>query len=100
MSANDGKHWRQIMAAIRRTEVEKVVRKVLDKEQGDANEEMLRALQRASELLRDKVIPQLPDQADDEVSDDAEQSDDEDDARGAVLEGEEPADVSTRGVAA
>ena len=48
------------MAAITRTEVAKVVRKVLDEEQGDTNEETLKALQRVAELLREKVIPQLP----------------------------------------
>jgi len=73
------------MAAITKTEIAKVVRKVLDAEQSDTDETTLNALQRVTDLLRDKVIPQLPDQANEE------EPDSEEETRGGVLQQEAPA---------
>jgi hypothetical protein len=89
------------MAAITRTEVSKVVRKMLEQEQGDANEATLKALQRVAELLREKVIPQLPDQPgeeepDGENVDDVDDIDEDTHAEMPESEEEAPVDVFAR----
>jgi hypothetical protein len=63
------------MAAATKTDIEKVVRKILDEQSGDAhvggaNGATLKAIQRVSRLLTDQIIPRLGVEADDaEVED-------------------------------
>ena len=89
------------MAAIMRTEIAKVVRKVLNEEQGDTDAATLKALQRVAELLREQVIPHLPD-APLEEEPDAEDVDLDEGVHDEMPEQEEDAsaDVFARGVAA
>jgi hypothetical protein len=86
------------MAAITTTEVAKVVRKVLGEAQGDDNEATLRALQRVTELLLEKVIPQLPDQPTEQERDEEHL---EEEAPSAIFDEQEaPVDVYARDVTA
>jgi hypothetical protein len=54
--------------------IEKVVRKVLDEELSETNEATLKAIQRVSRLLTEKVIPNLPEDADQENPDTGEET--------------------------
>jgi hypothetical protein len=58
-----------------RTDIEKVVRKVLKQERDENERTTLRAIQRVSSLLTEQVIPNLPDnaEADDETGGNDEQ---------------------------
>jgi hypothetical protein len=49
--------------------VEKIVRKVLDEELSETKEATLKAIQKVSRLLTEQVIPNLPDDADQEEPD-------------------------------
>jgi hypothetical protein len=75
------------MTAMTKTEIEKVVRKVLDEEQGDANRATLRAIERVTELLQERVIPNLPEESEEEAPDtvDEDASPDEDEASQGAL---------------
>jgi hypothetical protein len=57
------------MAIARKTEIERIVRKVLKEEQGDAGEATLQAIRRVSRLLTEEIIPKLPDERETEVDD-------------------------------
>jgi hypothetical protein len=46
---------------VKQADIEKVVHKVLDEEHADNDRATLRAIQRVSSLLREQVIPNLPD---------------------------------------
>jgi hypothetical protein len=62
-----------------RTDIEKVVRKVLKQERDENDRTTLKAIQRVSSLLTEQVIPNLPDNGD---ADDEAASDDEQDEQG------------------
>lgn len=65
-------------ATVGRTEIEKVVRKVLKQERDENDRTTLRAIQRVSSLLTDQVIPNLPDNAEGDEETGSHDEDDED----------------------
>jgi hypothetical protein len=65
-------------AAVNRSEIEKIVRKVLDEERPDGSAATLKAIKRVSNLLTDEVIPNLPDKNGAGNEDEPDTTDDQD----------------------
>jgi hypothetical protein len=59
------------MAMAHKTDIERIVRKVLKEEQGDAGEATLQAIRRVSRMLTEEVIPRLPDEQEPEADDES-----------------------------
>jgi hypothetical protein len=84
------------MAMAHKTDIERIVRKVLEEEQGDAGEATLQAIRRVSRLLTEEVIPNLPEEQEPEAGATfGSRAADGDDEGPGIPEGDEPPATDT-----